>query len=51
MKEIELRRSVRKYTDRPVERGKILKILDAARLAPPATTPSRGGFSWWNPRL
>jgi nitroreductase len=34
MKEIELRRSVRKYTDRPVERGKILKILDAARLAP-----------------
>ncbi len=34
MKEMEARRSVRKYMDRPVERELILKILDAARLAP-----------------
>lgn len=34
MKEIEARRSVRKYTDRPVDRDSIRKVLDAARLAP-----------------
>lgn len=34
MKEIAARRSVRRYTDCPVERKLILKILEAARLAP-----------------
>ncbi|NTU59362.1 MAG: nitroreductase [Chlorobiaceae bacterium] len=31
---IDNRRSIRKYTDRPVEQEKILRMLDAARLAP-----------------
>lgn len=33
---VKLRRSVRKYQDRPIEREKILKCLEAARLAPSA---------------
>ena len=31
---IETRRSIRKYRDTPVEHEKIVKVLDAARLAP-----------------
>lgn len=31
---IEMRRSIRKYLDTPVEHEKIVKVLDAARLAP-----------------
>ena len=34
---IEQRRSIRKYQDKPVEKEKILKIIDAARLAPSAS--------------
>ena len=33
---IKVRRSIRKYQDKPVEREKILKCLEAARLAPSA---------------
>lgn len=33
---IQGRRSIRKYEDRPVERGKILTCIEAARLAPSA---------------
>jgi len=33
---IQTRRSIRKYTDRPVEREKILTCIEAARLAPSA---------------
>lgn len=33
---IKNRRSIRKYSDKPVEREKIIKILDAARIAPSA---------------
>ena len=33
---IENRRSIRKYKDRPVAKEKIIKILDAARIAPSA---------------
>ncbi len=33
---IEQRRSVRAYEDRPVEEGKLQKVLEAARLAPSA---------------
>lgn len=34
MKEIETRRSIRKYTDKPVEDNKIIKLLESARFAP-----------------
>lgn len=34
MKEIEIRRSIRTYKDKPVEDEKILKLLESARLAP-----------------
>lgn len=34
IKEIELRRSIRKYIDKPVEDEKITEILESARLAP-----------------
>ncbi len=34
---IKKRRSIRKYRDRPVEKEKILKIIEAARLAPSAS--------------
>ncbi len=34
---IQKRRSIRKYQDKPVEKEKILKIMEAARLAPSAT--------------
>ena len=33
---IETRRSIRKYEKRPVEQGKLLKILEAGRLSPSA---------------
>lgn len=36
-KVIEKRRSIRKYQDKPVEKEKILKIIEAARLAPSAS--------------
>jgi len=34
MKEIKLRRSIRKYVDKPVDDEKILRLLENARLAP-----------------
>lgn len=34
IEEIKTRRSIRKYTDRPVEDTKIMQILESARLAP-----------------
>lgn len=34
IKEIEMRRSIRKYIDKPVEDAKITQILESARLAP-----------------
>ncbi|MHC1719166.1 MAG: nitroreductase family protein [Clostridiaceae bacterium] len=34
IKEIEMRRSIRKYTDKPVEDEKIAEILESGRLAP-----------------
>lgn len=34
IKEIEMRRSIRKYIDKPVENEKITEILESARLAP-----------------
>lgn len=34
---IEKRRSIRKYKDKPVEKAKIKKIIEAARLAPSAS--------------
>jgi nitroreductase len=34
MEEIKMRRSIRKYTDRPVEEEKITRLLESARLAP-----------------
>ena len=34
LKQIETRRSIRKYTDKPVEDEKILQLLEGARLAP-----------------
>lgn len=34
LKEIETRRSIRKYLDKPVEEEKLIQLLEAARLAP-----------------
>jgi nitroreductase len=34
MKQIERRRSIRKYSDKPIEDEKIIQLLEAARLAP-----------------
>lgn len=34
IKEIKMRRSIRKYTDKPVEDEKIIQLLESARLAP-----------------
>ncbi len=34
MKEITLRRSIRKYLDRPVDDEKVMRLLESARLAP-----------------
>ena len=34
IKEIEMRRSIRKYIDKPVEDEKIIEILESARIAP-----------------
>ncbi|MCO5385807.1 nitroreductase family protein [Desulfosporosinus sp.] len=34
IKEIKMRRSIRKYTDEPVDDEKILELLESARLAP-----------------
>lgn len=34
MKQIEIRRSIRNYIDKPVEDEKIIKLLESARLAP-----------------
>lgn len=34
MKQIETRRSIRKYTNKPVEEEKIARLLESARLAP-----------------
>lgn len=34
LKQIEARRSIRKYIDKPVEEEKILQLLESARLAP-----------------
>ena len=36
MDAIKVRRSIRAYQDRPVEEEKLLKVLDAGRLAPSA---------------
>jgi len=41
---IEKRRSVRSYTDRPVERDKIDRLLEAARLAPSASNRQEWRF-------
>ncbi|MFA5008610.1 MAG: nitroreductase family protein [Candidatus Omnitrophota bacterium] len=41
---IKKRRSVRNYLDKPVEEGKILKILEAARLAPSASNRQEWRF-------
>jgi len=34
IKEIEMRRSIRKYSDKPIENEKITELLESARLAP-----------------
>jgi len=34
IKEIEIRRSIRKYADQPVENEKIIEVLESGRLAP-----------------
>lgn len=41
---IRLRRSVRSYADRPVERDKIERLLEAARLAPSASNRQEWRF-------
>jgi nitroreductase len=41
---IRKRRSIRHYTDQPVERGKIERLLEAARLAPSASNRQEWRF-------
>jgi len=41
---VEQRYSVRQYQDRPVEEGKLLRILEAARLAPSASNGQEWRF-------
>ena len=42
---IELRRSIRKYADRPVPARVIEQLIRAVALAPSGATPGRGGSS------
>ena len=44
MKEIENRRSVRKYSDKKLEREKLFKVLDSARLAPSGSNTQPWNF-------
>ena len=44
MKEIENRRSIRKYTDKKVEREKLMQILESARLAPSGSNTQPWNF-------
>jgi nitroreductase len=44
MEAIARRESVRSYEDRPVPEGKLLKVLEAARLAPSASNRQRWKF-------
>lgn len=39
LKEIEERRSIRKYIDKPVEEEKIMEIIESGRLAPSGSNP------------
>lgn len=44
MEAIETRRSIRQYDERPVEREKLLKVLEAMRLAPSACNGQKWKF-------
>jgi nitroreductase len=44
MEAIRSRRSVRSYSDRPVEEEKLLRVLEAARLSPSATNAQNWRF-------
>lgn len=44
MKEIELRRSIRKYLNKSVEKDKILKLIESARLAPSGSNTQPWNF-------
>lgn len=44
MKEIENRRSIRKYTDKKVEEQKLMQILESARLAPSGSNTQPWNF-------
>ena len=44
MKEIENRRSIRKYTDKKVEQEKLMQILESARLAPSGSNTQPWNF-------
>lgn len=44
IKEIEMRRSIRKYIDMPVEDEKITEILESARLAPSGSNTQPGRY-------
>ena len=44
IKEIEMRRSIRKYIDKAVENGKITELLESARLAPSGNNTQPGHY-------
>ncbi len=44
MEALKTRRSVRKYSDRPVEEEKLLRVLEAGRLSPSATNAQNWRF-------
>jgi len=41
---VKTRRSIRKYSDKPVEKNKLLKVLEAARLSPSANNNQPSHF-------
>ena len=44
IKEIEMRRSIRKYMDKPVDNEKIIEIIESARLAPSGSNTQPWNF-------
>lgn len=44
LNEIQLRHSIRKYRDKPVEEDKLIKLIDSARLAPSGSNTQPGNF-------
>ena len=44
---IRTRRSIRRFTDRPISKQLLIEVLDVARMHPAIQTCSLGGSTWW----